>query len=224
MKIADNILKGYLQNVYFITGTAYAGKSTMVKMLAERFNLVACGENYHSIASDKFATPQFQPNICYFKTMSGWQEFVSREPKVYAKWIKGTSDEAAQFEIAELLRLTASNKKIIVDTNIPISVLKNISEYNRVAVMLSTQSEAVSRFFERDDEEKRFLLEQIKKSPTPEKTYENFKECIAEINSVEQYNEYANSGFFTYLRTDYKDDTREEVFNILAKHFGFMKS
>lgn len=30
MEIANNIIKGYLQNVYFVTGTAYAGKSTIV--------------------------------------------------------------------------------------------------------------------------------------------------------------------------------------------------
>ena len=35
MKIENNILKYYLKNVYFITGTAFAGKSTMVNMLAE---------------------------------------------------------------------------------------------------------------------------------------------------------------------------------------------
>ena len=29
-------------NVYFINGTAYAGKSTMVKMLAEKYNGIAC--------------------------------------------------------------------------------------------------------------------------------------------------------------------------------------
>lgn len=223
MEIANNILKGYLQNVYFITGTAYAGKSTMVQMLAERFDLIACGENYHSIASDKIAVPEYQPNICYFQTMSGWQEFVSRKPEVYAKWIKDTANEAAQFEIAELLRLSASKKRIVVDTNIPISVLKEISDYNRVAVMLSPQNESVDRFFEREDAEKRFLLEQIKKSPTPDETYENFKNCIAKINSVEEYNEYANSGLFTYFRTDFENDTKEAVLNILAKHFGFVK-
>ena len=46
MKIENNILKHYLKNVYFITGTAYAGKSTAVKMLSERYGLVCCGENY----------------------------------------------------------------------------------------------------------------------------------------------------------------------------------
>lgn len=223
MEIADNILKSYLQNVYFITGTAYAGKSTIVKMLAERFGMIACGENYHSAASDKIATPRFQPNICYFQTMSGWQEFISRTPEAYAEWIKDTASEAAQFEIAELLRLTASGKKIVVDTNIPLPILKEISDYGRVAVMLSPQSESVNRFFERADEEKLFLLEQIKKSPDPDKAYENFKNCIAEVNSVERYNEYANSGFFTYLRKDYENDTREEALNTLAKHFGLIE-
>ena len=36
MIIENNILKYYLRNVFFITGTAYAGKSTTVKMLAEK--------------------------------------------------------------------------------------------------------------------------------------------------------------------------------------------
>ncbi len=48
MKIENNILKHYLQNVYFITGTAYAGKSTMVKMLSEKYDMICCGENFHS--------------------------------------------------------------------------------------------------------------------------------------------------------------------------------
>ena len=34
-------------NIYFINGTAYAGKSTMVKLLAEKYNGIACEENYH---------------------------------------------------------------------------------------------------------------------------------------------------------------------------------
>ena len=51
MKIENNILKYYLRNVYFITGTAYAGKSTMVKMLSERYDMVRCGENFHTPVS-----------------------------------------------------------------------------------------------------------------------------------------------------------------------------
>ncbi|HIX93847.1 MAG TPA: hypothetical protein H9846_00080, partial [Candidatus Gemmiger excrementipullorum] len=35
------------EHVYFINGTAYAGKSTMVKLLAEKYHGIACEENYH---------------------------------------------------------------------------------------------------------------------------------------------------------------------------------
>lgn len=45
MKIENNIIKHYLKNCYFITGTAYAGKSTMCKMLAEKYDMVHCEGN-----------------------------------------------------------------------------------------------------------------------------------------------------------------------------------
>ena len=64
MKIENNILKHYLKNVYFITGTAYAGKSTTVKMLAERYGMVCCGENYHMAVSESVATPKTHPDLC----------------------------------------------------------------------------------------------------------------------------------------------------------------
>ncbi len=38
MKIEDNIIKHNLKNVLFICGTACAGKTTMSKLLAEKYN------------------------------------------------------------------------------------------------------------------------------------------------------------------------------------------
>ena len=160
MEIADNILKYYLRNVYFITGTAYAGKSTMVRMLAERYNMVQCGENYHMAVSDRVADPAIQPNLCYMRTMSGWEEFVKRPPEEYARWIRGGSEEVAGFEVAQLIAL-GQDRRVIVDTNIPLDVLHRISDERHVAVMLSPQSMSVERFFDRSDPEKQFLLRVI---------------------------------------------------------------
>ena len=39
MTIENGILKHYLKNVYFITGTSYAGKSTTVRMLSEKYGM-----------------------------------------------------------------------------------------------------------------------------------------------------------------------------------------
>lgn len=218
MKIDDSIIKYCLKNVMFITGTAYAGKSTMVKMLAEKFNLISCGENYHFNLTSKIAKPELFPNVCYFETMKDWQEFVNRSPEDYEKWIIESNLEIAEFEIAELIRIS-KDRRVIVDTNIPLEILKNIADYNQVAIMLSPQSMAVEQFFNRDDSDKKFIKSQIMKSQNPEKTMANYLEGIAKVNSKEQYDNYKNSGFFTVVRNNIEVDTKMEVLKVLAKHF-----
>lgn len=219
MRIENNILKHYLKNVYFITGTAYAGKSTTVRMLAERYGMVFCGENYHSKVSDAVATPDVQPDICYLKSLVDWKDFVLRSPEEYERWVFSVGREAAGFEVAELISISR-DKKVIVDTNIPLDVLKEISDYHRVAVMLSPQAMSVERFFDRSDPEKRFILNVIESCHNPEAVMENYRRGLALINSQKNYDRYANSGFFTVVRQDVKEDTREEVCDTIAKHFG----
>ena len=218
MKIENNILKHYLKNVYFITGTAYAGKSTTVKMLAEQYDMIFCGENYHAKISSVVATPELQPDISYINNIKDWKDFVTRSPEEYERWIYSTGREAAEFEVAELISV-AKDKKVIVDTSIPIDILKEISDYDHVAVMLSPQSMSVERFFDRDDPDKQFLLSIIDSCDNPEAVMENYRQGLALINSQKHYDEYANSGFFTVVRQESKLDTRQEVCDIIAKHF-----
>lgn len=222
MKIENNILKYYLRNVYFITGTAYAGKSTTVKMLAERFDMILCGENYHSAVSDIIAEPDRQPDICYLNSLTDFRDFVSRPPEEYERWVYSVAREAAEFEVAELISLPR-DRKVIVDTNIPLDVLREISDYSRVAVMLSPQSMSVERFFDRGDPEKLFILDTINGCDDPGAVMENYRRGLELINSKKHYDEYAQSGFFTVVREDDGKDTREEVCDTIARHFGLMK-
>ncbi|MBR4428629.1 MAG: hypothetical protein IKY06_06170 [Clostridia bacterium] len=220
MNIENNILRHYLKNVYFITGTAYAGKSTMVKMLAERYGLVCCGENYHSRVSDAVASPEAQPDISWLNGLTDFRQFVLRTPEEYERWIFSVAREAAGFEAAELISLS-KDAKVIADTNIPLDILREISDYSRVAVMLSPQSLSVDRFFDREDPEKRFLLDVINRCPDPEAAMENYKNGLRLINSQKHYDEFLSSGFFTVVRPDDGRDTREETCLKLARHFGF---
>ena len=218
MHIENNILKYYLRNVYFITGTAYAGKSTTVRMLADRYDMVFCGENYFSAVTDKAAQPDLQPDLCYMRSLKDWKDFVTRSPEEYERWMFNTGREAAGFEVAELISLSR-NRKVIADTSIPIDILKEISDYDHVAVMLSPQSMSVERFFDRSDPDKQFLLQVIESCENPEAVMENYRQGLARINSREHYEAYANSGFFTVIRADDGADTREAVCDIIAKHF-----
>lgn len=218
MKIENNILKYYLKNVYFITGTSYAGKSTTVKMLSERYDMIFCGENYHAGVSDTVADPLHQPDISYLNTLTDWRDFVLRPPEEYERWIYGTGREAAEFEVAELISIS-QDKKVIADTNIPVDILKEISDYDHVAVMLCPQSMSVDRFFDRSDPEKQFILSVIQSCDDPDAAMENYRRGLELINGKKHYDELANSGFFTVVREDDGRDTKEEVCDKIAKHF-----
>ncbi len=216
IEFEPNILRNLFQNVFFINGTAYAGKSTMVRLLAQKHGGICCGENYH-MELMHCVDPVFQPNLCYFDTMSGWQEFIGRTPEMYDVWITGTAREAAQLEIIRLLQLIPQERKIFVDTNIPLDILRRISDYGHVAIMLSPQSMSVDRFFDRTDPEKQFIYGKIQEAEDPAAAMENYKNCLAKINSPEHYRDFAESGFFTYVREE--NSTIEGAMRALETHF-----
>ena len=220
MHIENNILKHYLRNCYFITGTAYAGKSTMCAMLAERYGMVHYSENYGIHEMRAVADPVLQPNLCYTQQMPSWEAFVTRTPEEYNAWIEGSAREVSQFQVLELIKMSASGKKIIVDTNLSWEQLKEVSDYDHVAVMLSPQNISAERFFDRSDEDKQFLLSVIDNCPDPHWAEDNFRACIAKANRPEIYEAFENSGFAVFKRDFSAGDTRLEMLDKLAKHFG----
>jgi hypothetical protein len=116
IQISGNLIKHYLRNVYFINGHSYAGKSTMAKMLAQRYGMICCGENYHDVFPREKLSRWEQPGLCYFDTMSGWEEWLNMTPEEHWNWTEQVSRECVEIEILELVKLSAEGKKIIVDT------------------------------------------------------------------------------------------------------------
>ncbi len=211
-------LRKQFKNVYFIIGTAYAGKSTMIKMLSEHNDGIMCGENYAINVFEKYGVnPKEHPNLCFTKTMKDWDEFINRTPEKYVMWLRGCEMEVTPIEISELLKLTKnSDKKIFVDTSIPLEILKLISDYNHVAVMLCEQSMSVDKFFDRSDPEKCLILSKIEESKNPN-AMENYKNILKEMNSIERYNYFLNSEFYVFKRDD--SLTLEQTMDILEQHF-----
>ncbi len=89
------------ENAYFITGNAYAGKSTMVKLLAKRHGSVLCGENWHDEYPMRLDTSEF-PALTYTRDLEDWHDFIRRTPEEYNAWIERVQKEC---EILELRML-----------------------------------------------------------------------------------------------------------------------
>lgn len=206
------------ENVYFINGTAYAGKSTMVKLLAEKYDGIACEENYQDRFLENLDTKEF-PNLTYTRDLQDWGEFVRRTPDEYEAWVNGVTKECTALEI-EILRdlVSRTKKKIFVDTNISVEILHEISDENHVLIMLADPNISVQRFFERPDKEKQFLYQLLLKEDNSEEAMINFRECLKRINSQERYMMFQKSGFNVITR----DENRsiDETFALVESMFG----
>ena len=193
------------ENVYFITGTAYAGKSTMVKLLAQKFDGIACEENYHDVLLPELDAKEF-PCVTYTRDLKDGHEFIRRSPQEYKAWIDGAARECEILELRILEDMLKNpetqNKKIFVDTNISIETLHKIAKHDHVLIMLADPDISVRRFFERPDKEKQFLYQLIMEEPDPQAALQNYRKGLELINSQENYDRLLNSGFNVILRDE----------------------
>lgn len=189
------------ENVYFINGTAYAGKSTLVKGLAEKYGGIACAENYHDALLPELDPKEF-PCLTYTRDLQDWHHFVRRTPEEYETWINGVAKECEILELRILEELSKLEKPVFVDTNISLATLKEISDSDHVLIMLAEPEISVDLFFNRPDKEKQFLYRLLMEEENPTYALENFRQCLARINSCEHYNRFLHAGFPVIIRDE----------------------
>ena len=205
-------------SVYFVTGTAYAGKSTLVRALAEKHHGIACEENYHDRLLPGLDRAEY-PCLAYTRDLEDWHDFVRRTPDEYEAWVKGVTLECERLELQILDGLRGQGRKIFVDTNVTLETLRRISDERHVLVMLADPEVSVHRFFDRPDREKQFLYRLMTEEPDPGAALENFRQCLTRVNSREIYDTFLHSGFPVILREENRTPAQtlvlaEEVFGL----------
>ncbi len=205
------------ENVYFITGTAYAGKSTMVHLLADKHGGIECGENYHDQLQPELSKEEF-PNLTYTRDLEDWHDFVRRSPAEYEHWFDHVAKECETLELRILPQAAAQGKPVFVDTNISLETLWEIAAPSHVLIMLADPEISVRRFFERPDREKQFLYRLIMEEPDPEAAMENYRRGLERINSRERYDRFLHSGFPVILRNEGR--SVEETLELVERVFG----
>ena len=205
-----------LQNVYFINGTAYAGKSTMVKLLAQKYDGIACEENYHDRLLPVLDPAEF-PCLCYTRDLTDWHDFIRRTPEEYEAWYDGVTKECETLELRILPDLAKQGKPVFVDTNIRPETLKTISDRRHVLMMLADPEISVRRFFQRPDWEKQFSYRLILEEPDPEMAMENYRQGLMRINSKERYDRFLHAGFQVIARDERR--SVEETLKLVEQVF-----
>ncbi len=212
------------QNVYFINGTAYAGKSTLVKGLAEKYGGIACEENYHDRLLDGLDRREY-PCLCWTRDLVDWHDFIRRTPEEYEAWYDGVTKECEILELRILDELCRQDRPVFADTNISVQTLRRIAAPNHVLIMLADPEISVRRFFERPDREKQFLYRLILEEADPEAAMENYRRGLMRINSQARYDAFLHSGFPVLLRDENRsaEQTRElaaQMLGLSGKDYG----
>ena len=84
--------------------------------------------------------------------------------------------------------------------------------------MLAEPEISVKLFFDRPDKEKQFLYRLMLEEKDPDAALENFRQCLARINSKENYERFLHSGFPVLLRD--ANRSIEETLKLAAQMFG----
>jgi len=219
MNIAENILKHSLQNVYFLTGTPLAGKTTMATELASRHNMILFNENWHE---DQFkvyrsiCNETYQPLSTKKKRTTNWEAFFGRtvEEFLAEKSGRGEYDEYIEYAVIELIKLSQS-EKVIADVGIPVALLSEIADYHRVACMLVAPGLATCENYGKREDHKEFL-ECILSLKDPEEKIA-VQDELFRIDIERTCEDVRKYGVFSIERND--ESTVENTLRLLEAHF-----
>ena len=211
MIFQDNVIKEYLKNVYFITGTPCGGKTTLSRALAEKygFELFDIDERFEK--HKKISDPLFQPamNTC-FKSAD---EFFGRTVEEYKNWLLKNTREQLEFVLLDLIRLSES-KKVLCDCHLTVAQALAFSEPARVVFLIKDPSNLVDEYGNRPDHQGFFQY--LNSSTDIEKAKQTVNTTLYELNA-DRIEEIKRSPFFWIERTT--DSTVEDTVACVEKHF-----
>jgi len=220
MNIAENILKHNLQNVYFLSGTALAGKTTMSKILAKKHGFIHFNDNWHEDNFKVFrsiCTEKYQPCSTKKKETTDWEVFFDRSVEEFlaASADRGEYDEYVEFALIELVKLS-QKRKVVTDVSVPIGLLSEISDYSRIACMLTSPELVTCENYGKRDDHREFL-ECILSLNEPEKKIAVQDELLR-IEVEKTFAEVHKYNLFSIVRT--QESTIENTIVLLEKHFN----
>jgi len=225
MHIANNILKRSLQNVYFITGTVLAGKTTMCKNLEERHGFTWFDYNHNgdpfkkwlSLCDEKYQPLQFARNKRHSKQGNyDWDAHFNRSAEEIIAEREGRTlnDEFLEFVVIELIKLSQNNK-VIIDFCAPIETLVGIADYDRIACLLTAPHLVTTiNYGSRDDHKDHY--DWLLSLNEPEKKIAKQDE-IFKIDTERTYEEVRKYNLFSIVRTE--ESTIQGMIKSLEEHF-----
>jgi len=212
MIFQDNVIKEYLKNVYFVTGTPCGGKTTISRALAKRHNLLVYDVDEQFEKHQQMSNTTFQPAMN--KHFKDADEFFGRTVEEYRNWLIANTREQLDFVLLDLIRLS-QNQIVVCDCHLTMEEVQKYTEPSRIAFLIKEPSNIVDDYCNRPDHQdfKGF----IESASDVEKAKGVCNETLKSLN-WNHYNAIKDSDYFWIERTP--ESTVDETVEKVEKHFG----
>lgn len=137
MIFQDNIIKEYLKNVYFVTGTPCGGKTTISRELAKRHNLLVYDADEQFANHQKISNEIYQPAMN--KTFKDADEFFGRTIEEYRQWLIENTREQLEFVLLDLMCI-AKKQIVLCDCHLTLEQASQFTDASRVVFLLKEPS------------------------------------------------------------------------------------
>lgn len=212
MIFQDNILKEYLKNVYFITGTPCGGKTTISRALAKKYNMPVYDVDEEFDRHQGISNPKNQPAMN--KSFRDADEFFGRSVEEYRQWLLDNTREQLDFVLLDLIRLS-QNQKVVCDCHLTLEEAGKLTDPSRIVFLLKEPSNIVEDYCNRPDHQG--FRDFIHSATDVEKAKETCNETLYLLNA-KHYEAVKESEYFWLERNE--QSTIEATVREVEKHFG----
>ncbi len=212
MIFQDNIIRQYLKNVYFITGTPCGGKTTISKILGEKYGIPVYNADemfpVHQTKSDKTSQPDMN------KIFADADEFFGRTVDEYVNWLINNTREQLDFVLLDLIKLS-QNGKLICDCHLTPELTEKITDVSRIAFLIKEPINIAEEYCARPDHAdfRGFL----NNASSPEQAKTVCSKALYRLH-IDLYNNIRNSKWFSIDRAEGLSA------EMIARHFGLNTS
>lgn len=215
MIFQDNVIKEYLKNVYFITGTPCGGKTTISRELARRHNLLVYDIDEQFANHRKISNPAFQPSMN--KVFQDADAFFGRTVEDYKNWLIDNTREQLDFVLLDLIRLS-QNQIVLCDCHLTVEEADKFTEASRIVFLIKEPSNLVEDYCNRPDHQG--FRNFIHSASDVEKAKVTCNATLRSLNE-KRCNDIKGSDYFWIERTE--NSTVEETVRKVEQHFGLAK-
>ncbi len=216
MIFQDNVLKEYLKNVYFVTGTPCGGKTTITRELAKRHNLAVYNIDEMFECHRQISNPDSQPSMN--KSFQDADEFFGRTTEEYKKWLIDNTREQLDFVLLDLIRLS-QNQRVLCDCHLTVEEADKLAEPSRIIFLIKEPSNLVDDYCNRPDHQG--FKDFIHSTSDTAKAKELCNATLKSLNE-KRCEQIRHSDYFWIERN--KHSTVEDTVRKVEKHFGFANS